>query len=472
MSENASKNNDTNSRIDGQLDQVLNSLNVMMPNENKENEPNEKQAPELPSSQENISQSTNSNLTSLDSPKTNSASTKHSGNNSSNEMCCGYTEQEIDSHIDLLINRFVAPPKEFRNPILQLLNRRRVASMVAGDYDDAEEQDKALQIYFQVVQAENNKEDEDSRIDQLFHRYQQLKKDYKDISDKWDAKIEDYSNQEQQRYDQLLIKQKEEQDDFHKRWADPEYLRPFNKPSARLLQMREQERAMAVSRMYQQAKIMKQAADKVQREETEEAQARILQSMEREWNRMMQVQETDRQKYTSHKAKYMAFLENEKQKELKSTVNALNQIKSKKDLLSSTKQSSAAITKSAQIIESQSPRTHKKYSTFRSEKKKTKLDVQPIPSTQFTTEKTTSKPVKTKTANSSSLSKTENSTPQNEAQGSPSDTSEEKNQSPSPDESQLQERPSIPKNMLNLEQSIIDSLSTTNQTEASTDEKP
>lgn len=325
------------------------------------------------------------------------------------EEPCNYTEEDLDEYIFAIVDKRSPPPRELRNPILQLLNRRRVQALVDGDYDYAEEQDNTIKAFNRVVQSQDNKSNENEQFEILFGRYQQLQKDYQEITEKWDEKINKYNEEEEQLYNELLKKQEEEKENYHTKWADPEKLRQFTKPSPKLNSMREQERAMAVARMYQQAKVMKQSADRLQKEETAAAQQRISKTMETEWNRMMERHEIERKKFVDHKNRNVAFLESEKQKELKPTLNALNQIKSKKGLLLSTKQSSATITKSAQEIEAQSPRTHKKYSDFKAEKKKPKLDVQPVTDQQM---QSTKKSTKSK----SRLSKTQSQKQSDESQ--------------------------------------------------------
>lgn len=435
-SDNSQENHSNEQNQEGKLEQSLNALafltqdkNPQSENVNDNNQTEQIIQPNQESNQmENIAQETNNTLNQIVTPKGNSSVSSTSPNSpktsqsakqyekiktnqqnksQNKEEPCDCSEEELDEHIENILSRRIPPPKGLRNPILQLLNRRRVQALVDGNYDYAEEQENNIKFYNRVIQSEDNKSNEEAQFEILFNRYQQLQKDHQEITEKWNEKINKYNEDEEQSYNELLQKQQEEKDKFHARWADPEYLRPFTKPSPKLNSMREQERAMAVARMYQQAKAMKQDADRLQKEETAAAQQRISRTMETEWNRMLERHENDRKKFIDHKNKNIAFLESEKQKELKPTMNAIYQIKSKKGLLLNTKQSSMTITKTAQEIEAQSPRTHKKYADFKSEKKKPKLNVQPVKDQQFQT-------TKKNTRSRSRLSKTQ-SQKQNES---------------------------------------------------------
>ena len=80
-------------------------------------------------------------------------------------MCCGYPITEIQAHIDKLLDEYQPPPLEMRNPVVQLINRRRVAALIASDYDAAEEQDKIHEVYNYVMHLENERLNKDNKID-------------------------------------------------------------------------------------------------------------------------------------------------------------------------------------------------------------------------------------------------------------------------------------------------------------------
>lgn len=70
-------------------------------------------------------------------------------------------DKELDEAIYELVHHFKPPAQELRTPITQLLERRRVEALIAGDYDLAEEQDKIAGILNTVLQNEQQKINED-----------------------------------------------------------------------------------------------------------------------------------------------------------------------------------------------------------------------------------------------------------------------------------------------------------------------
>jgi hypothetical protein len=289
----------------------------------------------------------------------------------------GFTEAELDEHIDTMVNRFVPPPPECRSGILQLLNRRRVAALIVSNYDGAELQDKCRDIYTYTMKLEMERMGQDRHIDELFQRWQQLHRDEEEINGRWDARMSEFSQEDQEKYDELTERHRQEVAAFEAQWKDPNYLRPFTKPSARLLQLREQEKAMAVSRLYQQAKDMKQFADKVQRDETAAAQERIALQMGIDREKLLKRQENDRVRHMNHRKTHLWEMDKERNEELRPILSAISQIRAKRGGPAN-RTPVLIISKPGAPDQTLTPRTQQHYAAYRAERKLAKLEVQPV----------------------------------------------------------------------------------------------
>ena len=325
---------------------------------------------------------------------------------------------ELDEAIEELVNHFKPPKQELRTPMMQYLERRRVEALIAGDYDQAEKQDKIAGILQTVIQNEQQKINEDKTIDILYGRWQQLIQKQNRINQKWDTKVQEFIAESDKQKEEMEIAHEEEVENFLSKWKDPSFLRPFNKPSSKLLQLREQEKAMAISRMYSQAKEMKAVADRLQREETQQAQAKISATMTMERNKLAAKQNKEVNAWNSYRQRMLKSFQAERQKELRPIQTAMQQIKAKKSspmkgsgakrphygiansalpVLPNSRAESAlseASTRSAHQSKKSansnasnaannnnnnfSPRTQAIYTRFRSEKKTTLLDVAPV----------------------------------------------------------------------------------------------
>lgn len=258
--------------------------------------------------------------------KSSTSSSKTDNENSQNED----QERELEEAIDELVHHFKPPPQELRAPMMQYLEKRRVEALIEGDYDLAEKQDKIAGILQTVLQNEQQKINEDKTIDILYGRWQQLIQKQNQVNAKWDAKVQEFIADSDRQKEEMEIAHEEEVDNFLSKWKDPSFLRPFNKPSSKLLQLREQEKAMAISRMYSQAKEMKAIADRLQREETQQAQAKISATMSMERNKLAAKQNKEVNAWNSYRTRMLKSFQAERQKELRPIQTAMQQIKAKK----------------------------------------------------------------------------------------------------------------------------------------------
>jgi hypothetical protein len=90
-----------------------------------------------------------------------------------------------------------------------------------------------------------------------------------------------------EREDELRAQQQRELAHFPDFWEDPSEFHEWNKASAQLLQMRQQEKCMALTGDFQAARAMKRWADALEREETQAAQDRAKGAMEFQFQQML-----------------------------------------------------------------------------------------------------------------------------------------------------------------------------------------
>jgi hypothetical protein len=294
-------------------------------------------------------------------------------------------DPEVAKAINLLVNRLIPPPPELHGAVSQVLEKRRVEALMDGDYDVAEEQERIAALLQNTIQAEQQKENENRTLDALYQRWQQLQTQQQQISAKWESKLAEFTAQNDRQQQELQAQWDEELEHFLAKWKDPSFLRPFAKPSPKLLQLREQERAMGIARMYPQAKEMKSIADRLQREETQAAQWRINSQMTMERHKLCLKHEKEARAMTVYRDRTIKAIQNDKARELRPILSALQQMKAKKSpmakypalpALPPARAESASAACGAENL--CSPRTAARYSIFRSEKKTTLLEVSPV----------------------------------------------------------------------------------------------
>jgi hypothetical protein len=171
-------------------------------------------------------------------------------------------DSDLDSAINALMFNAVVPQPEIRPQIEQILETRRIAAIMAGDYARAEGQDRILRLLQTSIQTAEQKRSEDSSVDQLYARWQKLERLQQEITEKWDAQLRELMAKNDEEQSLLQAQQSQEIEHFIAKWKEPAFLRPFTKPTQKLLQLREQERHMGLSRMYVQANEAKVVADR------------------------------------------------------------------------------------------------------------------------------------------------------------------------------------------------------------------
>jgi hypothetical protein len=276
-----------------------------------------------------------------------------------------------------MIHGFILPPLEARPSFVQLLHRRRVTGLIVSDYELAEENDAVLQLYRTLSKQEDDRLTDSERIDILYQRWLQLQRDQDEVNEQWDQKTAKFSQEDQAKFDELTGRHEKEQEKFNAYWRDVRNLRQFTKPSPRLLQLREQERAMAVSRLYGQARNMKEYADKVQREETDAAQQRMARQIAIDRQKMQNRQGSERNRHLSHRRSVLNTMEYERSEQLRPLVSAMTQIRAKKGAAMGTRPSTA-MSQTRRSYELATPRTQQQYVTYRAQKKVARLSVQPV----------------------------------------------------------------------------------------------
>jgi hypothetical protein len=288
----------------------------------------------------------------------------------------------VDSAIDEFRFRRIPPPPDRCPAMAQALEKRRIEALMDGAYDRAAEYDQLSRDFQAMMQTQTQKQCEDRVVETLFQRWQQLQRQQRDTSEQWDCILRDFLNENGKQLQVLQSQQNTEIELFIARWRDLTVLRPFMKPSQALLQLREQEKAMGIARLYAEAKAVQAEADRLQRAETRAAQARINAQMASERNRLSEKHSKEIEALYDHRERTLRSIHAAREKELRPIETALQQMKAKRPTLPKRPSSLPALTPSRVVSAGQeclcSGRTAARYSIFKSEKKAVLLELPPM----------------------------------------------------------------------------------------------
>lgn len=161
-------------------------------------------------------------------------------------------------------------------------NEMREAAL-EGKYDYGSKLEEADEMMDKFLIVDNSAFEREQRRKEYENKLNDTKKKLEETKKSWEEKIAKLREEQAERMTELEAEHKAQIDEFEKKWADPNYLTQFNKPSQQLLGLRQVEEKLAMSKLFDRAKDIRMKAEKMQKAEIEEAQRRAVGVMKNEW---------------------------------------------------------------------------------------------------------------------------------------------------------------------------------------------
>lgn len=183
-------------------------------------------------------------------------------------MYNGFPKRLLENHIQSFEEDGTVPNDTTERTVLSSYIRHlNVEAVIDGDYPNAERYEKLLKAFSEgCLQAEAKYEIEkkETDIDIAIARTEELLETLKDTYIK---RVVGAKQRDQQDIERMMHRQELELSEFDDYWADENNLRIFSKPSARLLNLRAQEKRLLIAKMFDEADQIKREADKLEKEE-------------------------------------------------------------------------------------------------------------------------------------------------------------------------------------------------------------
>lgn len=194
------------------------------------------------------------------------------------------------------------PPINDKNKLIREVQRERAEAVAEGDYDKA---DQLFELSKKVTTAIQKSEEEERKAELI--RSLQVKLDTaKDdlFSVRNDSmRIINLEEQcEKNKLEELDQKHIDELTEFEERWNDEQFLRRFTKPSSKLIELKEIEERMVKTKRFKDAKIVRAAFNKLEQQESKEAQENAEREMKKAKHALI-----EKQKNENESAKYSAM---------------------------------------------------------------------------------------------------------------------------------------------------------------------
>jgi hypothetical protein len=166
---------------------------------------------------------------------------------------------------------------------------------------------------------------------------------------------------------------------FEDRWNDSEHLRKFAKPSSSLLEIKQIERSMVLTKMFDQAHSFKQKVRALEKVESGWAQDRAVSEMEKERDKLLRKQQLELENFDLHCARQTEVIR--QAQELKKSAFNARQTKLASEIEDWTTHPATSLPLSSPPIfpkEVMTPRTAKRYSAFKRIAKPPVITVEPL----------------------------------------------------------------------------------------------
>ena len=190
-----------------------------------------------------------------------------------------YSPEELDRELDRFIKSGELPPYGMLKPIQQHISRRRVEAISNSQYEVGEKMNEAQRKIKIAIEKQRTQEDANYEERTTKDRLEEAKAELKQAQNEKHQALERIQQMHDQKMDELLMRHKVEFDEFEKFWQNPKSFHDYNKPSMTLINLRAKEKNFALTNDFENAKIIKKRADRLEKEETERAQKKAYEGM-------------------------------------------------------------------------------------------------------------------------------------------------------------------------------------------------
>ena len=204
-----------------------------------------------------------------------------------------YTDEELKKMVDKMLTTKKSPDLEAIPAMKQYVEGQMREAVMAQKYDYGakmeladEMMDQFLECDDSAAQREKIRKEAEDKLLETKGRIEELKKEY-------DERISKLKSDQNNRIMELENEHQTQVDEFEKKWADPNFTTQFNKPSQRVLNLRQIEQTLAIAKLFDRAKEVKLQADDLQKRDLEEARRNAVVTMRKEFEVLDQKQKRE-----------------------------------------------------------------------------------------------------------------------------------------------------------------------------------
>ena len=282
-----------------------------------------------------------------------------------------------------LVEKGVIPPLDINMEIQVLLHAAEMEALEKEDYDYGKKIEDSKRLLTAALEetASSNKSNE--HLEFIRQRLEIAKNDYIKKNEYWNDVLMTFRNEQAMSRRRLKEKHDSEMAEFERKWSDMTNRSFFNKPSPTLLSMRKQQKILAMSKAWTDAKEVKARADNLQKIETQRAMARAISCMKQEHQNLIDKHRKEMECFNEHERKTSVFLHSERfsamhpiEMSIRNLTNSLEKppmnMKPTKNAIQSSMRTRM---RTESVVAPRPPGTSRKFNQFRFRDTASKLDL-------------------------------------------------------------------------------------------------
>lgn len=241
-----------------------------------------------------------------------------------------YTDEELSAFFKDFLKTKRLPPFLMRNAVIDYARQQSLKFLIAENYDEAAKLDIKISEFVTACQNDQSQFDTESKTRNVDMRVATVQEQRKQALQQWDDRIKTVQQKEQSKIDNLITRHDDEKKQFEAECQNRDFLNRFSKPSQQLLQLRQIQKQLALNHQFDEAKVVKQNAERLQMQETQQAQERAIESIRKNYKQLLERQQREIECTKLNTERKLTSLQTEKQKEEENYQKLLQQLEIRK----------------------------------------------------------------------------------------------------------------------------------------------
>lgn len=292
------------------------------------------------------------------------------------------TTPEIDSLSQMqlkdLMEKNILPPQNERGQLAKYIQREKINAVTDGDYITAGKLERAAQKLHELMGDDMSKTAKQMRLDDLKEKLAATQEKLLEAQNLRREKIEEEKMRNEQRRRVLEESHDKELHEFEARWNSTDFLHKFEKPSNLLMEKQAVLKSLIIQKDYDKADLVQLEIEQLEASESRKAQVIAEEKMRIDQSHLAKKQKFQMDMLADSGDQDMTELIRNQDAAIEVLLARQKQLEREIETVKLAKMPGARSYSAARSDPAMTPRTIKRYSSFRVNNKKPKIVVKPL----------------------------------------------------------------------------------------------